>query len=115
MGMSKVSSQFDSKTRSRATIADVARQAGVSIATVSRVINQTAPVAPETVAQVQAAIAELNYRPQAAAQVLASQKTNTILQQDFTDIATSRISFGTECKRFQKTFTCYVFRILRVT
>lgn len=73
-----MSSQFDSKTRSRATIADVAKQAGVSIATVSRVINQTAPVAPETVAQVQAAIAELNYRPQAAAQVLASQKTNTI-------------------------------------
>jgi len=62
----------------RATIADVARQAGVSIATVSRVMNQTAPVTPETMARVQTAIAELDYRPQAAARVLASQKTNTI-------------------------------------
>lgn len=73
-----MNSQSDSRTRSRATIADVAKQASVSIATVSRVINQTAPVAPETVAQVRAAIAKLNYRPKAAAQVLASRKTNTI-------------------------------------
>jgi LacI family transcriptional regulator len=73
-----VISQRTSKTRSRATIEDVARRAGVSIATVSRVINQTAPVAPETEAQVRAAIAELNYRPHSAAQVLASRKTNTI-------------------------------------
>ncbi|MFQ6100338.1 MAG: LacI family DNA-binding transcriptional regulator [Anaerolineae bacterium] len=56
----------------------MAKKAGVSIATVSRVINHTAPVAPETESQVQAAIAELNYRPQSAAQVLASRKTNTI-------------------------------------
>ncbi len=70
--------QPESRNRFRATITDVARKAGVSIATVSRVINHTAPVAPRTVAHVQAAIAELNYRPQAAARVLASQKTNTI-------------------------------------
>jgi LacI family transcriptional regulator len=74
----KVDSQFPSKTRFRPTIADVARQAGVSTATVSRVINQTAPVAPETADRVQSAITSLNYRPQAAARGLASQKTNTI-------------------------------------
>jgi LacI family transcriptional regulator len=62
----------------RATIADVAERAGVSIATVSRVINQTAPVAPETEAQVKAAIAALNYRPHMAAQILAGRKTNTL-------------------------------------
>ena len=62
----------------RATIADVARVAGVSTATVSRVINQTAPVAPETTARVQAAIAALDYRPHTAARVLASNRTNTI-------------------------------------
>ncbi len=73
-----MSLQPESKSHFRATITDVARKAGVSIATVSRVINQTAPVAPSTVAHVQAAIAELNYRPQSAARVLASQKTNTI-------------------------------------
>jgi LacI family transcriptional regulator len=56
----------------------VAKKAGVSIATVSRVINRTAPVAPETEAQVKAAISELNYRPHVAAQVLAGRKTDTL-------------------------------------
>jgi DNA-binding LacI/PurR family transcriptional regulator len=66
------------KPPARITIADVARRAGVSIATVSRVINQTARVAPDTQALVQAAIAELNYRPHAAARMLAGRKTNTL-------------------------------------
>lgn len=60
------------------TIADVAERAHVSIATVSRVINQTAPVAEETAARVRTAIAELNYRPSAAARGLASRKTNLV-------------------------------------
>ena len=63
---------------SHSTIADVAERAGVSIATVSRVINRTAPVAEETSARVRAAIAELNYRPSAAARGLASQRTHLI-------------------------------------
>ena len=62
---------------SRVTIADVAERAGVSIATVSCVINQTEPVATATEAQMRAAIAELNYRPHPAAQALAGRKTNT--------------------------------------
>lgn len=71
---------MNSSTRghSRATIVDVAKKAGVSIATVSRVINETAPVASKTRAQVQAAIRDLNYRPRYAAQVLARQQTKTI-------------------------------------
>jgi len=63
---------------SRATIADVAQRARVSIATVSRVINRTGPVAEETAAHVQAAIADLNYVPHAAARGLASRRTNTL-------------------------------------
>lgn len=63
---------------SRATIADVAEKAGVSIATVSRVINKTAVVTDETAARVHAAIKALNYTPRAAARGLASRKTNTI-------------------------------------
>lgn len=66
------------RLRSRATMACVAKRAGVSIATVSRVINRTAPVAPETEARVRTAIAALNYRPHTAAQVLAGRKTNTL-------------------------------------
>ncbi|HBX69065.1 MAG TPA: LacI family transcriptional regulator [Chloroflexi bacterium] len=66
------------KPSTRPTIDDVASYAGVSIATVSRVINQTAPVATKTVERVQAAIENLNYQPQAAARTLAGRKTRTI-------------------------------------
>lgn len=45
------------------TIRDVARQAGVSIATVSRACHGTAPVADLTRARVESAIAELGYTP----------------------------------------------------
>ncbi|MDN6550049.1 MAG: LacI family DNA-binding transcriptional regulator, partial [Enterobacterales bacterium] len=49
------------------TIRDVARLAGVSVATVSRVLNNTAITTPETKALVQSAVAELGYRPNANA------------------------------------------------
>jgi DNA-binding LacI/PurR family transcriptional regulator len=68
----------ESKILPRVTIADVAERAGVSIATVSRVLNGTAVVTESTLAQVQAAIAELQYVPYAAARSLASKKTNTL-------------------------------------
>ncbi|TET85154.1 MAG: LacI family transcriptional regulator [Anaerolineales bacterium] len=71
-------SSSEPRNRSRATIDDVASKADVSIATVSRVINHTGPVAIKTRERVIAAIAELNYRPQTAAQVLASRKTSTV-------------------------------------
>ena len=62
----------------RATIADVAERAGVSIATVSRVINKTGQVAEATASRVNNAILELNFTPHAAARGLASRKTNTL-------------------------------------
>src|SRR5688500_17538866 len=60
------------------TISDVARRAGVPLATVRRGLNETAPVAEETVPRVRAAIKKLNYVPHAAARPLAARKTNTI-------------------------------------
>lgn len=62
----------------RATISDVAEQAKVSISTVSRVLNGTAPVDEETAERVRTTIATLNYTPHAAARTLASRRTNTI-------------------------------------
>jgi len=64
--------------RHPATINDVASLAGVSIATVSRVINRSSPVSITVTAKVQAAISALNFVPHAAARVLATRKTNTI-------------------------------------
>lgn len=54
------------------TIDDVAAHAGVSIKTVSRVINREANVRPETARRVHEAIRELRYRPNLAARSLAS-------------------------------------------
>lgn len=60
------------------TIYDVAREAGVSMATVSRVLNGTAVVKDETKKKVLDAIAKLGYRPNAVARGLASKRTKTI-------------------------------------
>lgn len=60
------------------TIYDVAREAGVSMATVSRVLNGTAVVKEETRQKVLAAIKKLSYRPNAVARGLASKRTKTI-------------------------------------
>ncbi len=65
-------------SRSSPTISDVARRAGVSIATVSRVINGNTPVARETAERVQTAIEELAFVPRAAARGLASHRTHTL-------------------------------------
>jgi LacI family transcriptional regulator len=59
-------------------IVDVAAIAGVSPATVSRVLNQSSIVTSKTKAKVMSAIEELGYHPNAAAKNLRSQKTLTI-------------------------------------
>jgi len=60
------------------TIADVATRAGVSIATVSRVLNGSTPVVPETAERIRLAIEELHYVPRTAARILASRRTDTL-------------------------------------
>lgn len=60
------------------TITDVARLAGVSVPTVSRVLTGAARVSEERKRRVDRAIAALGYRPSAAAQVLASGHSTTI-------------------------------------
>ncbi|HAS6236631.1 TPA: substrate-binding domain-containing protein [Vibrio vulnificus] len=61
-----------------ATIKDVAREAGVSIATVSRVINKSPKASKVSIESVTQAMAKLGYRPNAAAKALVSQSTNTM-------------------------------------
>lgn len=60
------------------TIRDVARQAGVSVATVSRVLNQSSAVTSDTRDAVLQAVEALGYRPNANAQALATQVSDTI-------------------------------------
>lgn len=61
-----------------ANIYDVAKAAGVSIATVSAVINGTAYVSPKLRRRVQAAIRRLNYQPNLLARNLARNESHTI-------------------------------------
>jgi len=61
-----------------ATIKDVARLAGVSVATVSRVINDSPKASALSREAVQNAMAALHYHPNANARALAQQQTNTI-------------------------------------
>jgi len=63
---------------SSVTIRDVARQAGVSVATVSRYINRSAPVSPEVAGRLDEVMTELRYVPHAAARHLASRKTRVV-------------------------------------
>jgi LacI family transcriptional regulator len=60
------------------TLYDVARSAGVSIATVSRVLHEQEPVRETTRARVRSAIEELGYVPDGAAQSLARSRKDVI-------------------------------------
>jgi LacI family transcriptional regulator len=62
----------------RLTIADVAREAGVSMMTVSRVINNKGAVSAATRQKVQDVIDRLNYRPSGIAHSLATRQTGTL-------------------------------------
>lgn len=61
-----------------ATIQDVAKRAGVSIATVSRVLNGTARVNATVAARVQVAVQELHYQPSRAARTLRANRSAII-------------------------------------
>ena len=61
-----------------ATIADVARKAGVSVSTVSHVVNRTRKVAPATAHAVQAAIDLIGYHPNVLARSLKTASTRSV-------------------------------------
>jgi Transcriptional regulators len=86
----KIYMQKQAKRRSDSvTIRDVAKQVGVSVATISRFINQNAPVSAETAERIQQVMLDMDYRPYAAARHLVTRRTQTIglllysLQTDF--------------------------------
>ena len=69
--------QFDLRT-SQVTIRDIAREAGVSVATVSRHLNGTARLRPETRARVQAVIDKYDYTPNEVARSLFRRSSGVI-------------------------------------
>lgn len=86
-------------SKPRATITDVAKAAGVSIKTVSRVVNGVTSVNPEMAQRVNAAIDELGYRPNFLASKLksgASTQTIGFIAKDLSNPSTGRIFAGIE-------------------
>jgi DNA-binding LacI/PurR family transcriptional regulator len=78
MTSSKTSDQPREGRRRTAVMADVAKLAGVSHQTVSRVVNGSAHVRPETRRRVLAAMGELDYRPNPAARALVTGRSRTL-------------------------------------
>jgi len=93
-------------TPNRPTIRDVARHAGVSHQTVSRVINGSDDVLPETRAVVEAAIEELGYRPSAIARSMARGLTHTlaIISPNLTDYTFASVIEGAEVEARQHNY-----------
>lgn len=77
----------------RPTIKDVAKRAGVSYQTVSRVINHSQRVHPETKNQVEKVIEELGYRPSSIARSMVRGKTYTMgcISPNLTDFVFAKI------------------------
>lgn len=69
---------MNGKAFAQATIRDVAREAGASVASVSRVFNRLPNVRPELKARVEAAARKLNYVPHAGARNLSLARTGVI-------------------------------------
>ena len=80
------------------TIYDVAKEAKVSMATVSRVVNNNPNVKEDTRLRVQEVIKKLKYTPNAVARGLASKKTTTIgiVLPDIADLSSAEIVSGIE-------------------
>jgi LacI family repressor for deo operon, udp, cdd, tsx, nupC, and nupG len=85
-------------SKERVTIRDVAARAGVSHQTVSRVINDSARVRPETRARVMEAIAELGYHPNALARSMARGRSHTVacIAPNLTDYTFASLISGAE-------------------
>jgi LacI family transcriptional regulator len=80
------------------TLVDVAKRAGVSPMTVSRVVNDSGPVSDEVRARVEQAIAEVGYMPNALARSLRARRTDTIalLLTDMTNPFFTTVAHGVE-------------------
>lgn len=94
----------------RATIHDVARHAGVSVKTVSRVLNHERGVSDAMQMRVQASMRALDYRPNAAARVLRRRLTRSIafVCEDISEPVQARLARAVESVASQRECTMTV-------
>lgn len=89
------------------TIYDIARRAGVSVSTVSRVLNGLGSVHPDLRARVEAAMQELRFRPNRVAQTLYHHRSNTIgcILPDITNPYFAQLFLQLEVGAFERGYT----------
>ena len=95
---------------SNPTIKDVAREAGVSIATVSRVLNNKSTVAPDLAAKVNQAVEQLGYHPNSIARTLKNDSSKTIgfVVSDISNDFFTRMARGVEDVLNQQGYSLFV-------
>ena len=71
--------------RKKVTMEDVAKNAGVSVTTVSHVVNQTASISEETVLRVREAMASLGYVPRTSAALNCGQRLIAVFIPDISN------------------------------
>ncbi|MCH9276551.1 LacI family transcriptional regulator [Bifidobacterium amazonense] len=88
----------DDRSEGRVTLADVARAAGVSLATASKAMHNVTRVSAATRARVQQTAKDMGYRPNATAQSLATGRSNAIglITSDFQGVFSTPILLGVE-------------------
>jgi LacI family transcriptional regulator len=101
----------------KVTIHDVARTAGVSTKTVSRVVNRQGEISEETRARVQAVIDELDYRPNILARSLVSQRSRMlgVVTWGIDYYAPSRIVVGIEQRSVELGYSLFLHLISHPT
>ena len=99
------------KRSNRSTRADVAREAGVSEATVSYVLNGTKCISPEVRERVLLASRVLNYTPNRIAQSLAGSRTNSVavVTEDIGNLYHLEVIKGMQAEALNRDFIVYIF------
>jgi LacI family transcriptional regulator len=94
-------------------MADVAREAGVSKQTVSRVVNGKGETSPETAARVLQVIDDLGYRPSGVARSLATQRTLSLglIVQNLSNPYYSEIAQGAEIAAWEHGYSMFLYNV----
>lgn len=103
---------FQTGSERVATIRDVAKLAGVSIATVSRVINKKGYVREETIQLVEKAISQLRYRPNAAsAEPIKVSPLIAVFVDDFAHLSYANVLPSIEIAAHEEGFEVFLWNI----
>src|SRR5512139_1440721 len=94
----------------RVTMADVAREAGVSLMTVSRIVNNKGDISEATTLRVREVIERLGYRPSGIARSLATNRTRTLglVVPDNANPFFSEVARGAEHLAYQEGYNIFL-------